>query len=323
MNTNSSIDIQHYGIQKLEELLKEVSNLKLSLDDNFSKVVEVLSHCNGKIIFCGVGKSGIIAQKAFASFTSTGNVSMCLNPLDAMHGDFGVILKGDCVVLISHSGNTKELLNLLPTLQHFNTTIISITSNEKSHLAVKSDYHLCTHVQKEICPHNLAPTTSTTSTLILLDLLMVSIMKEKGFKKEEFALFHPAGMLGKKLVLKVGNICDEEHSNCISSNCSFSDIVNAISTSKKGIIPVIENSNIIGIISDGDLRRSLDTFKEKIFQKSAQDLMTTYPKVCEFNDLAVEVLNTMEKYEITAIPVLKNNVFYGIINIHDILKEGF
>lgn len=308
--------------EKLNELIKDLSNIELSLDENFNSIVELCANCSGKLIFCGVGKSGIIAQKAFASFVSTGNPSTVLNPLDAMHGDFGIIQKNDVVVLISHSGNTKELLDLLPSLKFFKVPIISITSNNNSTLAKESNYHLNTQIKKELCPHNLAPTTSTTATLIVLDLIMICLMKVKEFQKEDFAVFHPAGTLGKKLLLKIGHICNDESSNSIVKNSSFSEIVNAISKSTKGVIPVIEENNIVGIISDGDVRRSLDEYGETIFQKTAQELMTQNPKIVEFEELAIDVLSLMESYEITAIPVLKNNTYFGIINIHDILKEG-
>ena len=308
--------------EKLKELIKDLSNIELSLDENFNSIVELCANCTGKLIFCGVGKSGIIAQKAFASFVSTGNPSAVLNPLDAMHGDFGIIQENDVVILISHSGNTKELLDLLPSLKFFKVPIISITSNNNSTLAKESNYHLNTQIKKELCPHNLAPTTSTTATLIVLDLIMICLMKVKEFQKEDFAVFHPAGTLGKKLLLKIGHICNDESSNSIVKNSSFSEIVNAISKSTKGVIPVIEENNIVGIISDGDVRRSLDEYGESIFQKIAQELMTQNPKIVDFGELAINVLSLMENYQITAIPVFKNNTYFGIINIHDILKEG-
>lgn len=304
-----------------DELKSSIEKLKSNLDDNFSNSINLILNSSGRLIFMGIGKSGHIGKKAAASFASTGTNSQFIDPIHAQHGDFGMISNQDIVILLSHSGNTKEMNDILPTLNNIGVKTIAITSNPSSKLASFSNYHINTLVKKEICPHNLAPTTSTTITLVILDIIMVILMKERGFKKEEFALFHPAGSLGKKLLLKIHNIL-EYNNDHLTLSSSFSEVVSMISSIKKGAVVVIDQGKIIGIITDGDIRRAMEKFKADVFSVSVKDIMTRDPKCVQETDLAVNVLTTMEVYNITSIPVLKGEEYVGIINIHDLLKEG-
>lgn len=318
---NSNINVLEEASALFEKYSSALNLTKNNLNENFTQAFELLLNVKGRIIFSGVGKSGHIGKKAAASFASTGNISLYVDPVEALHGDLGMIGEGDCIVLLSHSGNTQEMVNLLPSLRHFNVKTIAITSNDNSKLAKFCDVHINTCVKEEICPHNLAPTTSTTITLAILDILMVLLMKEKEFEKEQFALFHPAGSLGKKLLLKVEDIV-ERNAFSVSLQNSFLDVIDTMSSGGKGIVPVVENENIIGIITDGDVRRSLETYKGEVFDKSVEFIMTKNPKIVNSNELAVDVLNLMETYNITAIPVVENEKYIGVISIHDILKEG-
>ncbi len=304
-----------------DELKSSIEKLKSNLDDNFSNSINLILNSSGRLIFMGIGKSGHIGKKAAASFASTGTNSQFIDPIHAQHGDFGMISNQDIVILLSHSGNTKEMIDILPTLNNIGVKTIAITSNPSSKLASFSNYHINTLVKKEICPHNLAPTTSTTITLTILDIIMVILMKEKKFRKEEFALFHPAGSLGKKLLLKIHNIL-EYNTDHLTLSSSFSEVVSMISSIKKGAVTVIEQGDIIGIITDGDIRRAMEKFKSEVFSVTIEEIMTKNPKCVQETDLAVDVLTTMEAYNITSIPVLKGEEYVGIINIHDLLKEG-
>ena len=309
------------AIVLFDELKSSVEKLKCKLDDNFSNSINLILNSSGRLVFMGIGKSGHIGKKAAASFASTGTNSQFIDPIHAQHGDFGMISNQDIVVLISHSGNTKEMIDILPTLSNIGVKTIAITSNPSSKLAMFSNYHIDTLVKKEICPYNLAPTTSTTITLIILDIIMVILMKEKKFRKEEFALFHPAGSLGKKLLLKIHNILEYNNGH-LTLESSFSEVVSMISSIKKGAVAVIEKGKIIGIITDGDIRRAMEKFNSKVFSVKIEEIMTKKPKCIQVDDLAIDVLNTMERYNITSMPVLKGEEYVGIINIHDLLKEG-
>ncbi len=305
----------------VDEEIYHLKNFREKIDSNFYKAFKILLSCKGKIVFSGIGKSGYIARKAAASYSSTGNPSIFLNPVEAMHGDLGIISKEDVCVLISHSGNTHEVTALIPSLKNLGLKIISITSNNNSELARNSDAHINTHVKKEICPFNLAPTSSSTVTLVILDILMVILMKEKGFTKESFALFHPAGSLGKKLTLRVKDLIDREPF-WVTEDASIIKLISTMSKGGKGLVPVLKSEKLIGVISDGDLRRAMERYGPAIFKKNISQIMTPNPKTIESQSLAIDCLNIMERYNITALPVLDNGKLKGVINIHDVLKSG-
>ncbi|MFW5704364.1 MAG: KpsF/GutQ family sugar-phosphate isomerase [Nanoarchaeota archaeon] len=285
------------------------------------KIIKEIVNLKGKIIFSGVGKSGFIAKKAAASFSSTGFPSIYLNPLDATHGDLGIVKEEDLCILISHSGSSQELVKLIPILKNMNTKVISITKNNNSSMARNSHYHISTFVDKELCPFNLAPTTSTTVTLAILDVLMIIAMKEKGFTKEKYAQFHPSGPLGKRLLLKIDDLIDGGPP-IINITDNITQLITSLSEGKKGLVCICDNKKLLGIITDGDLRRALEKFEHSIFETKIENIMIKNPKVVNSGEKAIDVLNLMEEYNITAIPIIENEILKGVINIHDILKEG-
>jgi len=305
-------------------LNNQIHSLKLlqgKIEKDLFGIFKLIISTNKKIIFSGVGKSGHIGKKATASFSSTGVSSIYLEPLDAMHGDLGMVEGCGIAILISHSGNTKELIALVPSLKKLGLEIVSITSNPDSKLANLSDYHINTRVEKENCPHNLAPTISTTTTLFILDALMVLLMKEKKFNKEDFALYHPAGALGKRLLLKVENIAK---TNCetVDVGCGIVEVIDKISKIGKGLVPIVEKEKFIGVITDGDLRRALEKYRKNIFDIEIKKITTFNSKRLSKGTLCSEALGIMENHNITALPIIEKGKVYGIVNIHDILDEG-
>lgn len=310
-----------FARELFDETIQYLKNSSESLDSNFLETLELMKNCKGKLVFSGVGKSGHVAKKVAASYSSTGNPSIFLNPVEALHGDLGGVDSKDVIILLSHSGNTQEVLELIPSLKNFNVPIISITSNSKSKLAKSSNYHINTTVSKEICPFNLAPTTSTTVTLVILDVLMVMLMKEKGFRKESFALFHPAGSLGKRLILKIEDLIDSAFS--ANSDELLDEVLIKMSKGSKGLIPIVENGLVVGVVTDGDIRRIIEKYKGEFTKVQVSEVMTKTPKTILKGTLAIDVLNIMEEYNITAMPIVdSSNKLLGVVNIHDILKSG-
>lgn len=316
-------------IEKAKQVLKIESDAILGLidriDESFVKTVDLLDACNGRVVITGIGKSGIIGKKISATFASIGIPSLFLHAADAIHGDIGMITKKDLVIAISNSGESEEILNLLPTIKRFGVILISITGNINSTLANKSDIVLNASVKEEACPLGLVPTASTTATLALGDALAVSLLDKRGFKEEDFAVFHPGGSLGKKLLIKVDDLIHTgKQIPILKINAPLKDVIMEISSKKLGVTIVVDNEGkVAGIITDGDLRRLMEKKEEDIFTITAQDIMTTNPKIIEKNALAAKALQIMEKHSITSIITTngaKNPT--GIIHLHDILKAG-
>ncbi len=312
-------DIKEY-IQETRESLKYLED---NIDENYIKAYNLLKEVKGNIIFTGLGKSGHIAQKASASYTSTGNPSLFLNPVDALHGDLGVIKKDDLVILISKSGNTQEVVELARHIHKMNIKAIAITNTKDCLLNKYADVGINMYVKKELCIHNLAPTTSTTHTLIILDIFMVLLMRKKEFKKENFALYHPKGTLGKQLLLTAGELITDPVYYA-KKTADFTEILEIASKKSKGIIPIVENDKIIGIISDGDIRRIIRKYKKDVFDVKIEQVMTSLNiKTVVKSELAICALKIMTENHITALPVLdEEGKLAGIINIHDILNAG-
>jgi len=277
----------------------------------------------GKIIVTGVGKSGKIAQKIAATLSSTGSLALFLHPTEGLHGDIGMIRPEDCVMAISYTGNTEELIQLLPSIQNKKIPIIALTGFETSGLATRSNHWLDISVPAEACPHNLAPTASTTLTLALGDAIAVALMKLRGFHPEDFAINHPGGSLGKKLNLKVKDVMHKGNQLAIAKPNTPVDEILTNSTEKKlGGVLVIENEKLLGIITDGDIRRALK-FKEKFFTFLASDLMTTAPTTTTEEELAFNALALMQnrKSQISVLPVLDaNQKPVGLVRVHDLIK---
>lgn len=289
------------------------------------KALEILSCCESKIIVLGIGKSGVIAQKISQTLTSTGTIAVFVHPSDALHGSLGVITKGDVVIALSNSGETDEILTLLPTLKNRDIKIISIIGNINSTLARQSDVVLDASVDKEACPLNLAPTTSTTVALSIGDALAMTLMQSKGLTEKEFAENHPAGRLGKRLTLKVKNLMHESPN--ITKNANWLEIVKALSKYSLGAVNIVdEDKTLIGIITEGDLRRSIEkTTPEKFSSLKAEQMMTKEPTVVTQEMLAFEALKVMENRpkQISVLPVVdEKGICIGLLRLHDVVRSG-
>ena len=298
-----------------------ISKLAELLTNDFVTSTNIIYNSKGRLIVTGIGKSAIIAQKIVASMNSTGTPSMFLHASEAIHGDLGMVQPEDVVICISKSGNSPEIKVLVPILKRFGNTLIAITGNTTSFLAKGSDYVLDTTIDAEACPNNLAPTNSTTAQLVMGDALTVCLMELRNFKSEDFAKYHPGGALGKKLLLRVGDMLDQTHKPSVSPDSNIKQVIFEISEKRLGVTAVIENNNVIGIITDGDIRRMLndnDTFTHL----TAKDIMTKNPKMIQLTDMVVDAFNILEDFSITQLVVLENKEYKGILHLHDILKEG-
>lgn len=269
----------------------------------------------------GIGKSALIATKIVATLNSTGTPSMFLHAAEAIHGDLGMVQPGDVVICISKSGNSPEIKVLVPLLKRFGNVLIGMTANKNSFLGKESDFVLNAYVESEACPNNLAPTNSTTAQLVLGDALAVCLMEMRDFKSEDFAKYHPGGALGKKLLLRVGDMLDGTHKPEVAPESSIKAAIVEISEKRLGVTAVIENNKIIGIITDGDIRRMLND-RDNIAGVTATDIMTRNPKTIRSTDMAADALNTMENHAITQLVVADDGEYKGILHLHDILKEG-
>lgn len=300
---------------------KSIAQLSDFLDENFAKTVTSILELKGKVIVTGIGKSAIIAQKIVATLNSTGTPSQFLHASEAIHGDLGMIQQSDIVICISKSGNSPEIKVLAPIIKNFGNILVGMTGNTDSFLAKQSDYILNTFVEKESCPNNVAPTDSTTAQLVMGDALAVCLMHERGFTANDFAKYHPGGALGKKLLLKVKDMLDKDNKPTVAPNSSIKDVIVEISHKRLGVTAVVENNTLMGIITDGDIRRMLEK-QDSFSHLTAQDIMTKNPKTIEAERMAVDALNTMENFSITQLIVTQNNEYVGVIHLHDLLKEG-
>ena len=304
-------------------LSESLSIAKLTdyLTDDFAKCVEIIYQSKGRLVVTGIGKSAIIAQKMVATYNSTGTPSLFLHAAEAIHGDLGMIQPEDVVICISKSGNSPEIKVLVPIVKRFGNPLIAITGNMTSFLAKESNYILNTTVDSESCPLNLAPTNSTTAQLVMGDALAVCLMEIRDFKSDDFAKYHLGGALGKKLLLRVSDMLDPNRKPSVSPDSSIKNVIFEISEKRLGVAAVLENEKIIGIITDGDIRRMLnnnDTFSHL----TAKDIMTKNPKTIQSSDRVVDAFNIMEDYKITQLVVENEGSYAGILHLHDILKEG-
>ena len=298
-----------------------ISNLVNYLDDNFVKSVEAIFSSKGRLVVTGIGKSAIIAQKIVATLNSTGTPSLFLHASEAIHGDLGMVQPDDVVICISKSGNSPEIKVLVPLLKRFNNTLIAITGNVSSFLGKEANYTLNTYVEKEACPNNLAPTNSTTAQLVIGDAIAVCLMEMRNFTAEDFAKYHPGGALGKKLLLRVGEMLDTTHKPVVAPNSSIKTVIVEISEKRLGVTAVVEDDKVIGIITDGDIRRMLNK-TETIAGLPAKEIMTVNPKTIQSTDLVSDALNILEDFSITQLVVVDRNEYKGVLHLHDILKEG-
>jgi arabinose-5-phosphate isomerase len=298
-----------------------IANLSNLLDEDFSNSVQLIYNSKGRVIITGIGKSAIIANKIVATLNSTGTPSVFMHAADAIHGDLGLILKDDVVICISKSGNTPEIKVLVPFIKNGPNKMIAITGNKDSFLGQNADFVLNTYVEKEACPNNLAPTTSTTAQLVIGDALSVCLLDLRGFSSNDFAKYHPGGALGKKLYLRVSDLSSQNEKPAVSIDTNIKDIIIEISEKMLGVTAVIENGKIIGIITDGDLRRMLSK-ADDFSNLTAKDIMGTNPKRIDNNAMAVDAMELMETNEISQLLVEENGLYAGVVHLHDLIKEG-
>lgn len=311
-----NIDILKYGKECLREEANAVSSLINKIDENFANAVEMIYQCKGKVIVTGVGKSGHIGEKIAATFSSTGTPSFFLNPLDAYHGDLGAITTDDIVLAISNSGNTDELLRIVPMLLHRNVPIIGMTSDTTSLLAKYSSVLICVSVDKEACPLNLAPTSSTTAQLAMGDALAVSLMNIRNFQIDDFAQFHPGGHLGKRLLLTASDIMRTEDLPLIPEDMHLGEAIIHVSKGKLGLgISTDENKKVLGLITDGDIRRAMEQWQEKFFNRKVGDILTREPKTVKPETKVTSILDLMHHHKIHMVLVTDiNNCLLGVVD---------
>ena len=302
-----------------DEEIRELEKLRNSIDASFDQVIDALYHCQGKVVMMGIGKTGIIAHKMAASFASTGTPSIFVNAAEAVHGDLGMINAKDIAILVSNSGSTNEILNIIDPLHRLGCKIIAMTGNMDSPLAKRSDYALSIHVDMEACPLGIAPTTSTTATLLMGDALMVCLMEMRKFKAEDFALYHPGGALGRKLLGRVKNVMTTDVPR-VQTTTIFRDIVREITDKHLGMTMVYDDTHCVGIITDGDVRRAILKYND--VQITAADIMTPSYKHITKDALLSDALAIMDKHNITTLAVTETTEttdIIGIISIHHII----
>ncbi len=312
------IEAAKRSISEQGDAIKNIVNF---IDDSFAEAVELILKSNGRVIITGIGKSAIIANKIVATLNSTGTPSIFMHAADAIHGDLGLVQKKDIIICISKSGNTPEIKVLVPLLKRAGNPLIAITGNKNSFLGEESDFVFNSYVDKEVCPNNLAPTTSTTAQLVIGDALAVCLLQMKDFSSDDFAKYHPGGALGKKLFLTVRDLAMKNEKPNVGLNSNIKDVIIEISEKRLGVSAVIEQNKIKGIITDGDLRRMLAK-TENFTNLSAIDIMTKNPKSIDINAMAVDAMQLMEKHEITQLLVTDNEMYAGVVHLHDLMKEG-
>ena len=317
-----SNSIKQVALRTIELEAKSVTGLTAFIDDDFEKAVKTIADNKGRLVVSGIGKSAAIAQKIVATLNSTGTPSIFMHAADAIHGDLGMVLKDDIVLIISKSGESPEIKALVPLVRNFGNIIIGMVGSLQSYLAKNSTIILNTTVEQEACPNNLAPTTSTTAQMVMGDALAVCLMELKGFQSDDFAKFHPGGLLGKKLYLKVADLINNNEKPKVLPTQSLKEVIVEMTQKRLGITAVVDTGNkLIGIITDGDLRRMLEK-NTAIDSIKAGDIMTANPKTIEPDKLAVDALNLLRKNEITQLAVTANGNYEGILHLHDLIREG-
>lgn len=299
--------VRHYGEEALREEAEAILDQIALLDDNFEKAVDLMYHCEGKIIVTGVGKSGHVGAKIAATLASTGTPAFYINPLDVYHGDLGVMTDKDVVLALSNSGQTDELLRFIPMVLHMNVPIISMTGNPQSLLAKYSNYHITVKVKKEACPLNLAPTSSTTAALAMGDALAIALMQVRHFKPRDFAQFHPGGELGKRLLTTAEDVMKKEDLPIIPKDMHLGEAIIHVSKGKLGLgVSVDKENRVIGLITDGDIRRAMEKWQAEFFNKTVSDIMTTSPKYVAPTTKITEIQHIMHQYKVHTVLVMDN-----------------
>ena len=305
----------------IETESEAIKNLATLIDQSFTDAVEYIYNSNGRVIITGIGKSAIIANKIVATLNSTGTPAIFMHAADAIHGDLGTILEQDVVICISKSGTTPEIKVLVPLIKVRGNKLVAITSNRDSFLGQQADFILNAFVEKEACPNNLAPTTSTTAQLVIGDALAVCLLDLKGFSSKDFAKFHPGGSLGKKLYLRVSDLTKINKKPVVQLDTNIKEVIVEISENMLGVTAVIDKNKVVGIITDGDLRRML-VKADSFHGLTAKDIMSKHPKTISNNAMAVEAIEIMDKNRITQIIAVDNGIYCGIVHIHNLTNEG-
>lgn len=315
-NTKESLKhVREYASQCIKDEAQALLELIPQLDKNFEKAVEMMFNCKGKIIVTGVGKSGNIGAKIAATLSSTGTPAFYINPLDIYHGDLGVMTPDDVVLALSNSGQTDELLRFLPMVLHMGVPVVSISGNPKSLLAKYSTAHITCSVEKEACPLNLAPTSSTTAALAMGDALAIALMMVRNFKPNDFAQFHPGGELGKRLLTTASDVMRSDNLPIIPKEMHLGEAIIHVSKGKLGLGVSLENEKVVGLITDGDIRRAMEKWQAQFFDKTVSDIMTTSPKTVSPNTKITEIQTIMHKYKIhTVLVVDSDNHLLGVVD---------
>ncbi len=319
MNTKQSILSTAKTTIKLES--EAIENLSELLTEDFADAVELIYNSKGRVIITGIGKSAIIANKIVATLNSTGTPAVFMHAADAIHGDLGLILEDDVVICISKSGNTPEIKVLVPLIKRAKNKMIAITGNKASFLGQRADFILDTYVEQEACPNNLAPTTSTTAQLVMGDALAICLLELRGFSSKDFAKYHPGGALGKRLYLRVNDLSSQNLKPKVGLESTLKEVIVEITEKMLGVTAVTDNDKIVGIITDGDLRRMLSK-SDDLSGLKAKDIMSTNPRKITEDAMAVDAKEVMEEFGISQLLVEHNGAYAGIVHLHDLIKEG-
>lgn len=315
-------NLKDLAVSVIDKEAQAVSNLKPYIDDVFVNVLELIFHSKGRLVITGIGKSAIIGNKIVATLNSTGTPAIFMHAADAIHGDLGIVQPEDVVLCISKSGNTPEIKVLVPLIHRMGNKLIAMVSTIDSYLAQHSDYIIRATVDTEACPNNLAPTSSTTTQLVMGDALAVCLLKMRGFSEEDFAKYHPGGSLGKRLYLRVEDVFDKNLRPWVKGSETIQNTIINISQHRLGATAVLDEKDVLqGIITDGDVRRMIEKGKP-LDTLTAWDIMSKNPKTIEREELAVHAFRIMENNKITSVAVVDNGMYVGLIHIHDVLREG-
>lgn len=317
-NTTSILSIAKRTIKTESSAIENLINL---LDHQFEEAIQCIIDSKGRVVISGVGKSALIAAKIVATFNSTGTPAIFMHAADAIHGDLGTILENDVVICISNSGNTEEIKMLVPLIKRGKNKLIAITGNLDSVLAKQADFVLNSYVEKEACPNNLAPTTSTTAQLVMGDALAISLLELKGFSSSDFAKFHPGGALGKRLYLRVSDIVSNNLKPLVDIEANVKEVIVEISEKMLGVTAVAEKGKVVGVVTDGDIRRMLNKH-DNISGLTARDIMTSNPKTIKPEILAIKALESMQQMGISQLLVMNGENYVGVVHIHNLINEG-
>lgn len=318
----SAEEISSQALATIAIQAEAIAALKNYVNHVFTDVVKLIHNAKGRVVITGIGKSAVIAQKMVATFNSTGTPALFMHAADAIHGDLGMIQPDDVVIIISKSGSSPEIKVLIPFIKNFGNPVVAICGSEQSYLATNADYLINTTVEKEACPNNLAPTTSTTAQIVMGDALAVCLLNLKGFTAEDFARFHPGGALGKRLYLRVGELSKQNQVPCVAADATLKEVIYEISSKRLGATAVTDNEGrLLGIVTDGDIRRMLEQH-DNTSVLQAKDILSASPKTIDEQELAVAALELIRRHNISQLVVTNNGIYSGFVHLHDLVREG-